>query len=858
MTPLQFVSPREADSAEMYWMRKFGVASLLNTIKLKDARQKPWQWILRRSAWKPLSKETTVKCVKQQVHQLLHSRRHNLPLSEYLHLLTVARTVLPPTDFRNFFRKAEPKLLQRFKLQLPYSLPMKIPLLTREGKAAVHEICNTVIPALTVPDPLRVYLQSAVSIVSQKTSTVGQLLCNQQYQCGTADVIAMAGAECHCSQRDPSLPRSRGHVYIRDSTVQYPGLTDVIPDMSVWHQNMKNASLPDWRNTSSSIFAGLYNAVKPLTSFDIPGSVLSKFAGTLTDSCVDQLVDRSRNADHGVQKKPLKHAARALKKHGFRAGVYDKANHCPWIACNALAVSLWVECFLSDPRKNEVFRASTQLAAQFVLYTHLMHSAAHAFTTHIKQRTLQWKTNPMYRSDTAQRLTELRKKYSDMSRDFRSLWDKCLNPQRPLLSLSPSSFAEKYQKFDTPADVPSPTEAKHLPVPGCYDLQKFKSEVYHDQFKLREVVTHAKHPFRGANKRMGRVVSVVWSQAATALRSMEIISMNDVLPWVRTIKGKPQGYWLELDLKEMFMSIPRDAIATALEYCLEAIASKGHRRNGLLFSISKDGNRKRDCVGFKSREFYDVYTVHDVLHYVSFSLLVDCMFVGASSVFHQLTGVPQGGSLSAQLASIYCMWREARRPSPYCKALPSLRYRDNFLFLITPEWIIRVFSKTRAFRRFVHLKKRGVSMSQFARECLGEVQADPLKFQDMVTEKLICHLSAIYGLGVQFEQAGLTVHFLTSRLTTEDHDWATIAWKSSIHNAGCKSPPPLSSWLDPWAPNTPRMLMSAVPNAVKQSQHFRLNKHAVLSNLSDLVRSLNVKQYPVSWWKNPIVCCSEK
>ena len=140
------------------------MASLLNTIKPKDARHKPWQWILRRSAWKPLSKETTVKCVKQQVHQLLHSRPHNLPLSEYLHMLTVARTVLPPTDFRNFFRKAEPNLLQRFKLQLPYSLPMKIPLLTREGKAAVHEICNTVIPALTVPDPLRVYLQWAVSV----------------------------------------------------------------------------------------------------------------------------------------------------------------------------------------------------------------------------------------------------------------------------------------------------------------------------------------------------------------------------------------------------------------------------------------------------------------------------------------------------------------------------------------------------------------------------------------------------------------------------------------------------------------------------------------------------------------------
>ena len=357
---------------------------------------------------------------------------------------------------------------------------------------------------------------------------------------------------------------------------------------------------------------------------------------------------------------------------------------------------------------------------------------------------------------------------------------------------------------------------------------------------------------------MGRVLSVVWSQAAVALRSMEILSMNDVRPWVDTIKGKPQGYWLVLDLKEMFMSIPPDATATALGYCLEAIASKGQHRNGLLFSISKDSNRKRDCVGLKSREFYNVYTVHDVLHYVSVSLLLDCMFVGASILFHLLTGVPQGGSFSAQLASIYCMWGEARRPSPYCKALLSLQYRDNFLFLVTSKWIICVFSKTRAFRRLVHLKKRGVSMSQFARECLTEVQADPIKFQGMVTEKLISHMCAIYGLGVHFEQAGLTLHFLTSRLTTQDHDWAPIAWKSSIHNAGFKSPTPLSSWLDPWAPNTPQMLMLAVPNAVQESQHFRLNRHAVTSNLSDLVPSLNLKQYPVSWWKNPLVCCSDK
>ena len=246
-----------------------------------------------------------------------------------------------------------------------------------------------------------------------------------------------------------------------------------------------------------------------------------------------------------------------------------------------------------------------------------------------------------------------------------------------------------------------------------------------DHFKLRELVTHVKHPFRNANKRMGRVLSIVWRQAAATLKSMEIISMKDTLPWARQIKQPLEGFWLELDLKEMFMSIPRDAVLTALTFCLDTITSEGNHRNGVLFSISKDGSKKRDCIGFKSREFFQVFTAKDILTYVQSSLTVDCMFVGASSIFAQVTGVPQGGSLNAQLASIYCMWREAKRPSPICRALPSLRYRDNFLFLITPEWIIRVFHNTRAFRKLVRIRTRGESYVQYKRNCLPQVTAYP-------------------------------------------------------------------------------------------------------------------------------------
>ena len=140
ITPLQRVSPREADRAEMWWMRRFGVSNLLNTIKPKDAKQKPWQWVLRRSACKPVSRETATQRIRQHIHSLLISRRIDIPLSEYLHLLTVARDILPPTDFRNFFQKADGKLQQRFNFKLPYSIFYRGDVSVRK-RSARHNTC---------------------------------------------------------------------------------------------------------------------------------------------------------------------------------------------------------------------------------------------------------------------------------------------------------------------------------------------------------------------------------------------------------------------------------------------------------------------------------------------------------------------------------------------------------------------------------------------------------------------------------------------------------------------------------------------------------------------------------------------
>ena len=359
-----------------------------------------------------------------------------------------------------------------------------------------------------------------------------------------------------------------------------PNLTYVLPDVTAWDQIMKNVSVLTWEIISDQVYHRLHRVLKPLGEFGIPQATISKCVNNIAHTCADQVTNRMQDTDTRVQTSSLQRASRALRDSHFRAGIYDKANHCPWVACEVLTVSLWIDCFLSDHRKSEVFTANTQVAAQFDLYTHLLHCATHAFTGPTRRQTTQWQANPLYNIQMAQQLQGMRADDGGLSSDFQAMWKQCLGSTRALLSTSQDTFVQEVTRLNSPGDDRSANGgACAYPVPGSYDLQNFKSDVYMDQFKLREVVTHAKPPYRSTNKRMGRVLSIVWRQAAATLKSMEIISMNDMLPWVRKIKQPVEGFRLELDLKEMFTFIPKESVLRALTFCLNTITSEGNHRN---------------------------------------------------------------------------------------------------------------------------------------------------------------------------------------------------------------------------------------------------------------------------------------
>ena len=67
---------------------------------------------------------------------------------------------------------------------------------------------------------------------------------------------------------------------------------------------------------------------------------------------------------------------------------------------------------------------------------------------------------------------------------------------------------------------------------------------------------------------MGRALTIFYKRCVLSLQSHELLSMSDILHWGRKHSSAfdSNGVFLELDLCEMFMSIPQDRILPALKW----------------------------------------------------------------------------------------------------------------------------------------------------------------------------------------------------------------------------------------------------------------------------------------------------
>ena len=359
---------------------------------------------------------------------------------------------------------------------------------------------------------------------------------------------------------------------------------------------------------------------------------------------------------------------------------------------------------------------------------------------------------------------------------------------------------------------------KLLPVPNSQLLVKYKSKEHKAAMKAREVLTQDKHPYRRLGKLIGRCLSILWKEASRVLNSREIVAMSDILhpirEWLSKLTDPPPGTefrWLEFDIKEMFPEIHRDDLLPALCWIHEQVLQKRKNRGTLRFFISRDGNRKLDNCSRGARDAFHAFTFSDVVHYVLFDTFVGDCFLNLSSVISQNTGIPIGGSCSAQLASLVLIFREkSQELQGSLKCGRWLRYRDNFLFL----------------------------------------RAMPLDSAEanQVLEATRIGLKQLTGMDITVEQDSCTLRFLECMLSDPlgDHPLSLPDVLCCISDS---TPPQVEKLMDPTALGCASMLQSLVPSWVKKAVHYRLSRLTAERNLEFLQQLLTRKAYPTSTWK---------
>ena len=165
ITPFMRVCTQSADNAEFFCMNLWGTRALLNTIKPSCARSQRWLWLLRRSAWKHEKSVSAIAEMRLQATTIKHSRRLTLKLPDLLHFLISARSVLPPSEFRDIFDHVSPRMWWQYDLKLPYQNCIAIPLLTPPLKNRLQSMFSDLVRDTSVPLPIKEYIISALRIV---------------------------------------------------------------------------------------------------------------------------------------------------------------------------------------------------------------------------------------------------------------------------------------------------------------------------------------------------------------------------------------------------------------------------------------------------------------------------------------------------------------------------------------------------------------------------------------------------------------------------------------------------------------------------------------------------------------------
>ena len=218
-----------------------------------------------------------------------------------------------------------------------------------------------------------------------------------------------------------------------------------------------------------------------------------------------------------------------------------------------------------------------------------------------------------------------------------------------------------------------------------------------------------------------------------------------------------------------------------------------------------------DNTAHGSRDFFYKSSFHDIVHYMLFELNVNDVFVSLSSAMSQNTGIPIGGSTSAQAASLVLIYRELRGDLPEeLKQLMWQRYRDSFLILPKPM--------------------------------------DENFCVDLWTTKIQQGFAKMTDMEITIEQQGQKLTFLECELDPRGGPTPLSLPDYAEQPMQGSSPPQWKKMLRATAPNAQSMLQSWIPSVVKKCLHYWITPETKQINVQRVVNLLNKNNMPKQWW----------
>ena len=209
-----------------------------------------------------------------------------------------------------------------------------------------------------------------------------------------------------------------------------------------------------------------------------------------------------------------------------------------------------------------------------------------------------------------------------------------------------------------------------------------------DLSRMRLIISSAKSMEGKGAERCSRAMTVMVQWIGKRWTNMDIQDKRGVIDkmkktnidarWMKVRNGQTGVTYIELDMKNQYTNLRHDELRCAFESAIELMKREGNNR----IWIARDKQNKRlDNMDKKeqSKQVFEVLTIEEVAEYVYYKLDY-CFFQMGEQIMQQTEGVPMGGKVSAQLAEMFCMWKENENVKLWkggCGLSLWMRYRDD-------------------------------------------------------------------------------------------------------------------------------------------------------------------------------------